>query len=197
MSTIGSTSDAAEAPAAAAPLFPGFFAGGFECSSHRVASGRRLDMPSATRHVEFADADYRRLVDSGIVVARDGFAWHRVEPPPGRRDFSSVLPLVRAARRAGVRVIWDLLHFGWPDDLDIFTPAFVDRFAALARDFAVLLADEQDGTPWISPVNEISFLSWAGGDVAAINPGAHGRGFELKCQLVRASVAAMTLKAGS
>ncbi len=172
-------------------LIPGFFVGGFECSSHRTPSGRRLDLSAATRHVEFAAADYERLVERGIRVARDGFSWHRVEPAPGRRDFSSVLPAIRAARRSGVRVVWDLLHFGWPDDLDVFMPSFVDRFAALARDFALLLADEGDEAPWISPVNEISFLAWGGGDVAAINPFEHGRGFELKCQLVRASIAAI------
>lgn len=172
-------------------LIPGFFIGGFECSSHRVASGRRLDLSESTRHVEFADADYDRLVDRGIRVARDGFAWHRVEPRPGHRDWSAVVPLLRAARRSGVRVIWDLMHFGWADDLDIFTPAFVDRFAALARDFAMVLADECDEVPWISPVNEISYLSWAGADVGQINPFTHDRGFELKCQLVRASIAAI------
>ena len=170
---------------------PGFFVGGFECSSHRLRDGRRLDLSSSTRHVEFAAADYRRLAAFGIRVARDGFSWHRVEPSPGARDFTTVVPLIRAARRAGVRVIWDLLHFGWPDDLDIFTPRFVDRFAALARDFASLLKEEGDPVPWIAPVNEISFLAWGGGDVAAINPFEHGRGFELKCQLVRATIAAI------
>ncbi len=173
------------------PLVPGFFVGGFECSSHRTPSGRRLDLAESTRHVEFADADYRRLADHGIRVARDGFAWHRVERQPGGRDYAAIVPLIRAARRAGVRVIWDLLHFGWPDDIDIFMPHFVDRFAALARDVARLLADEGETVPWISPVNEVSFLSWAGGDVAAINPFARGRGFELKCQLARAAIAAI------
>ncbi len=178
--TIGDTS-----------LFPGFFVGGFECSSHRLRDGRRLDLSTATRHVEFADADYARLAGHGIRVARDGIAWHRIEPLPRWRDYTSVLPLVRAARRHGVRVIWDLLHFGWPDDLDVFAPPFVDRFAALAGDFARLLADEGDAAPWICPVNEISFLSWAGGDVAAFNPFVHERGFEMKAQLVRASIAAI------
>ncbi len=173
------------------PLVPGFFAGGFECSTHRLRSGRRLDLATSTRHVEFADADYRRLAEQGIRVARDGFAWHRIETTPHRRDFSSVVPLVRAARRHGVRVIWDLLHFGWPDGIDIFTPQFVDRFAAFARDAARLLVHEGDEPPWICPVNEISFLAWAGGDVAAFNPFVECRGFELKCQLVRASIAAI------
>ena len=173
------------------PLMPGFFVGGFECSSHWTWNGRRLDLASSTRHVEFAEADYRRLAAAGIRVARDGFAWHRVEPSQGRFDFATVRPLIRAARAAGVRVIWDLLHFGWPDDVDIFVPAFVDRFAALARAFATLLVDEGDAAPWIAPVNEISFTSWAGADVAVMNPFQRGRGFEMKCQLARASIAAI------
>lgn len=173
------------------PLIPGFFAGGFECSSHRLGNGRRLCLAESTRHIEFADADYARLATAGIRVARDGLSWPAIEPRPGRRDFAAVLRCVRAARRHGVRVIWDLLHFGWPDDLDVFTPAFVDRFASLARDFAMLLSDESEAVPWICPVNEISFLAWAGGDVAFFNPHVHGRGFELKCQLVRASIAAI------
>ena len=50
--------------------------------------------------------------------------------------------------------------------------------------------------PWTDhavycPINEISFWSWAGGDVAYLNPFAAGRGFELKVQLVRASLAAI------
>ena len=178
-------------PDAAAPVFPSFFAGGFECSTHRLRSGRRLDLATSTRHLEFADADYRRLKDAGIRVARDGFAWHRIEASAGRRDFASVVPLVRAARRHGVDVIWDLMHFGWPDGLDVFSPAFVGRFAAFARASATLLADEGDTEPWICPINEISFLSWAAGDVGALNPFAIDRGFELKCQLVRAAIAAI------
>ena len=40
-------------------------------------------------------------------------------------------------------------------------------------------------------MNEISFLSWGGGDAAYLNPFARGRGFELKVQLARAAIAAM------
>jgi hypothetical protein len=39
-----------------------------------------------------------------------------------------------------------------------------------------------------APVNEISFLSWAGGDEACVNPYCIGRGHELKRQLVRVAV---------
>lgn len=37
------------------------------------------------------------------------------------------------------------------------------------------VADESDRTPVIVPINEISFLSWAGGDVRCMNPFALAR----------------------
>ena len=172
-------------------LFRSFILGGFECSTHRRGGdGKRLDLIEATRHDRFALDDYTRLADLGIRTARDGIRWHKIEVAPGRYDFSSVVLMLRAARRAGVQVIWDLFHYGWPDDLDIFAPEFVDRFARMARAFASVLADETDGTPWITPVNEVSFLAWAGGDTGDIFPFQKGRGHELKAQLIRASIAA-------
>lgn len=146
---------------------------------------------AATLHDRFAMADYRRLLQAGISTAREGVRWHRVERSPGRYDMSSLLPLVRAARDTGIQVIWDLCHYGWPEGLDVFRPEFVDRFAEYARAVARLVSEETDEPPMWVPVNEISFLSWAGGDVAYLNPFATGRGFELKAQLVRASLAAI------
>src|SRR5688572_20063477 len=103
-------------------LFPSFFSGGFECSTHVLKSGRRLDLVAATRHAEFAEQDYARLVEQGILTAREGLRWHLIEHRSGEYDFSSVMPIIAAARHAGVKVLWDLLHFGWPDGLDIFRP---------------------------------------------------------------------------
>jgi hypothetical protein len=88
-------------------------------------------------------------------------------------------------------VIWDLCHYGWPDGLDIFAPEWVDRFAEYAHAVARLIAGETDEPAFYCPVNEISFWSWAGGDVAYLNPFATGRGFELKAQLARASLSAV------
>jgi len=171
-------------------LFQSFFSGGFECSCHRPHHGRRLDLLAATGHDRHAVADYARLRESGLFGARDGIRWHLVERTPGRYDWASAAPLVRAARDADVAVIWDLCHYGWPDWLDIFSPNFPDRFARFAGGFARLLREETDTIPLISPINEISFFAWAGGDVAYINPLARGRGGELKAQLVRAAIAA-------
>lgn len=169
-------------------LFRSFFLGGFECSSHRRKDGRRLDLIASTRHEEHAAADYRRLRGLGIHAARDGIRWHRIETRAGEYDWSSALPLVRAARDTGVQVVWDLCHYGWPDGLDIWSPEWVRRFGRFARAFAELVRDESDEVPFYAPVNEISFFSWAGGSVGHISPCARRRGTELKRQLVRGAI---------
>lgn len=172
-------------------LFPSFFLGGFECSSQRLPRGRRIDMIRATAHEKWADQDYGRLRSVGIRAARDGLRWHLVEKTPGHYDFSSVEPILRAARKHGIRVIWDICHYGWPDDLSIFGAEFVDRLAALTRTFVAYHVETTGEAPFIAPVNEISFFAWAGGQVALFNPTKRRRGDELKAQLVRATIAAI------
>lgn len=172
-------------------LFRSFVQGGFEASTHRPHHGRRLDIIAATGHDIQAEADYRQLARMGLRTVRDGLRWHLIDGGAGRFDFSSFRPMARAAAHAGTQVIWDLMHYGWPDDIDIWTPAFVDRFAAFARAAASAWRETTDEVPFWCPVNEISFFAWAGGDVRHFNPFATGRGFELKVQLARASIAAM------
>ncbi|MCE7987442.1 MAG: beta-glucosidase, partial [Caldilinea sp. CFX5] len=79
-------------------LFQTFFQGGFECSSHRLRAGKRLDLISATGHDRHVRADYERLRSMGIATARDGVRWHRIETRPYRYDFSSLLPMLQAAQ---------------------------------------------------------------------------------------------------
>ena len=116
--------------------------------------------------------------------------WHRVESVAGRYDWSSVLPMLRAAKETGTQVAWDLLHFGWPDHVDVFAPDFPDRFSRFVRAFLEVLAGEDESPPLVAPVNEISFLSFAGGEAGFFFPYARGRGDDLKRQLVRGSIAA-------
>jgi beta-glucosidase/6-phospho-beta-glucosidase/beta-galactosidase len=171
-------------------LFESFFQGGFECSTHRLKSGRRLDELDATQHDRFIREDYLRLHSQGIRTARDGLRWHLIEKTQGKYDFSSLVPMIRAARETQTQVIWDLCHYGWPDWLDIFEPEFVESFSLLVREFARLWKNETDAVLFASPVNEISFFAWAAGEVAIFNPFERHRGSELKEQLVRASIAA-------
>ncbi|MGN6552532.1 MAG: beta-glucosidase [Verrucomicrobiota bacterium] len=173
------------------PQWNSFFMAGFECSTHRLRSGKRLDLIEATQHEQFAQADYTRLSQRGLRVAREGLRWHLVEAVSGRYDFSSALPIVQAAEATGTQVIWDLCHFGWPDHLDIFKPEFVTALANYGAAFARWLAKHSTGPSFFVPVNEISFFSWAAGDEGSIYPFATGRGFELKTQLVRAAIQAM------
>ena len=172
-------------------LFKSFFLGGFECSTHKRRDGRRLDVIAATEHDRLAEADYRQLSELGIRSVRDGVRWHLIEAHPGRYDWSSLLPMLRAARKTRTQVIWDLCHYGWPDHIDIWSTAFVDSFARFAGAAARLIREESDDTPFYVPVNEISFWAWAGGHVGFFNPSAQGRADELKAQLVRASIAAI------
>jgi hypothetical protein len=172
-------------------LFQSFLMGGFECSTHRRRCGRRLDLIESTRHDEFAEEDYERLVKIGMRTARDGVRWHLIEPEPFVYDFSSLEKQVRAMQYTGIEIIWDLFHYGYPDDLDIFSPAFVERFARFSAATAEYLRRETDGTLFICPVNEISFFSWIAGDAAHFYPFERRRGNALKKQLVRATIASI------
>jgi hypothetical protein len=170
-------------------LFGSFFLGGFECSTHRRADGRRLDLIAGTHHDRLAAEDYRQLAEHGVRAVRDGVRWHLVEASPRRHDWSAVLPLLRAAEATGTQVVWDLCHYGWPDHVDVWSAGFVDRFAAYAAAFARLHLMETGRPPLVCPVNEIAYFAWAGGEHALMNPGATGRADELKRQLVRAALA--------
>ena len=171
-------------------VFQSFFLGGFECSTHRLPTGKRLDLVRSTRHDELAASDYRLLQRHGILAARDGLRWTLIEQTPRHYDFTSALNQLRAARDTGMQVIWDLWHYGWPDDIDIFSAAFIDRFRAYAVE-AIKMMSEFTDRPMVSPINEISFFSWAGGDGGIFNPFATRRGDEIKRQLVRASIEAI------
>jgi beta-glucosidase/6-phospho-beta-glucosidase/beta-galactosidase len=144
-------------------------------------------MAASIEHDRFAREDYLMLRDVGITTARDGVRWHLIDRG-AEYDFSSLISMAEAAETAGIQVIWDLCHYGWPDDIDIFKPAFVDRFARFCGAVARFFRERSDHTPLYTPVNEISFLAW-GAARPLIYPYAKGRDSELKAQLVRATIA--------
>ena len=165
--------------------------GGFECSTHRNDRGRRLDLIASTRHDEFAEDDYRRLCDIGIETARDGLRWHLIEKEHGRYDFSSAGNQVRAARNTGIQVVWDYFHYGFPDDLDILSDEFIERFARFSSAATEYLKSELGEDIVVCPVNEISFFSWIAGSVGVFYPCQKKKGGLLKRQLVKAAIAAV------
>ena len=168
--------------------FASFFQGGFESSTARWHDGRRLDLIATTRHDVRAGEDYTLLRGLGVATVRDALRWHLIEAAPGRYDWASVRPMLRAARDSGTQVIWDLCHYGVPDDIDIASPAFVDRFAEYAAAAARVIAEESGAAPILCPVNEMSFWAWAG-PRRIMAP--HLEGAALKRQLAAATIAAV------
>ncbi|MFO1036265.1 MAG: beta-glucosidase [Geminicoccaceae bacterium] len=170
-------------------LFRSFFAAGFECSTHRRRDRRRLDLIEATRHDVLVEQDYAALPRLGLRTARDGLRWHLIERRPGVYDWSSFLPMLQAAHSYGVQVVWDLCHYGYPDGLDFWSGAFIERFSRFARAAARLVLEETGESGLFCPVNEISYWAWAGGTSGRINPCSRRRGPALKRHLVRTSIA--------
>lgn len=171
-----------------ASVFASFWHGGFECSSHITRTGRRLDLIAATQHDRFVDADYRMVRELGIRTVRDGVRWHLIDRG-GTYDVSSFLPFVVAAEQQQMQVIWDLCHYGFPNDLDVFSPTFITRFAKYASFIAGVVRVHSDTVPVYCPINEISYLAWAAGQVGYLWPCQTHRGRRLKHQLVRAAIA--------
>jgi hypothetical protein len=164
--------------------------GGFECSSHKRPDGVRLDLVRSTGHANLAANDYRACARLGLRTVRDGLRWHLIEETPGRYDWSSWLPMVEAAAEAGVEVIWDLFHYGSPDFLEQGSAALPERFAAFAAEAARVHWRATGEAPLVTPVNEISFFTWAvrTGYFPSAGPDEHGW---FKRHLVRSAVAAV------
>jgi beta-glucosidase/6-phospho-beta-glucosidase/beta-galactosidase len=170
--------------------FRSFWMAGFESSCQINGNGIRLDLIAATQHDQQIDEDYARIRELGIKTAREGMRWHLIDR--GRRmDFSCVLPMLQAADRHGIQVLWNLCHYGWPEDVNLYSAGFVERFARYCGAVARLISDHSDAVPVYVPINEISFFAWAAGEVGYIHPHDRGRGHEIKRQLVRAAIAGM------
>src|SRR5688572_22696676 len=145
-------------------------------------------MLQLTQHDRQASSDYELLRSFNIRTVRDGTCWPLIERA-GMFDFSSLAPMLEAANKHGMQVIWNAFHYGFPDDVDIVSASFVDRFARYCTALARYIDNYTDRVPFYTPINEISFLAWAAGDVGYIHPFGTGRGGELKRQLIRAAIA--------
>jgi beta-glucosidase/6-phospho-beta-glucosidase/beta-galactosidase len=174
-------------------LFPTFFLSGFECSTFRWKDVGRRDLSAELQHYVHADEDYSMLRSLGIAVAREGIPWPLVDRA-GTLDFSCIEPFLQAQRRHCVLPIWDLCHYGYPDDLDPLSDAFVERFAAYARAAARHVAERAHHGPLLfTPVNEPTFWGYMGGEWAWAAP--YGRDADYRRRftlaLARADIAAV------
>jgi len=147
-----------ERPAVQAGIFPTFFLSGFACSTFIWQDRVRRDLVAATQHREHVDEDYAFLRSLGIAVARQGIPWPFMDKG-GTYDFSGLDPFIAAMNRHQILPIWDLCHYGYPDDVDPFAPDFADRFAAYAKATAEYVTPRIRGPHFFTPINEITFFA--------------------------------------
>ena len=139
--------------------FQTFWQAGYEGSDHVNRAQKPLSMNESTGHFAQAKEDYVLLNEFGIKTVRESIGWRLVERN-GEFDFSSLEVRARAAQELGIQVCWTLCHYGWPDDVDAYSPEFVTRFARFCGAVAEFLQPFSDLPPIYSPINEISFTSW-------------------------------------
>lgn len=172
-------------------VFASFWMGGYDGADHVSGADGIVSMCDITQHHMLAAADYARLADFGIRTVRESVGWCVVDRPGGF-NYACVETRARAAQAEGLQVVWTLCHYGWPGDLDVLSPAFVDRFARYAGAVASYLAGFSATSPVYAPINELSFLSWAACEAgrSRFDARLRNRSEELKRQLVRAAIAA-------
>jgi beta-glucosidase/6-phospho-beta-glucosidase/beta-galactosidase len=174
-------------------IFPTFFLSGFECSTFDWKDKGRRDLVAETAHLKHVQEDYAFLRHLGIGVSREGVPWPFVDKGAGVYDFSRIDPMVKAMHAQHVLPIWDLCHYGYPDGLDPFGPDFVPRFADYARAVAEYVTPKLPGPHFFTPVNEITFFAFAGGEWNWVAPWGKTREqrFELRRRLCEADIAAV------
>ena len=169
--------------------FQSFWWAGFECTDQQNCFGNRVDFLSITGHIQEIESDYQRLEPFGIGAVREGIQWSRVEKKAYQYDWSLVADMLTVGKRQGIQQIWDLCHFGYPDDLTPLHPMFARRFAALCRSFVQFYRDRYpDDELIVTPINEVSFISWLGGDARGTSPYCTKQGWEVKLGLMRAYI---------
>jgi beta-glucosidase/6-phospho-beta-glucosidase/beta-galactosidase len=172
-------------------IFPTFFLSGFECSTFVWKDQGRRDLTAETRHYEYADEDYALLAKHGFAVAREGVPWPMVDKGDGY-DFSMIEPFLEAQAKHKVLPIWDLCHYGYPDRLNPFADDFASTFADYCRAVAEHVVPRGPGPHFFTPINEITFFSFIGGEWGWVPPNLKTREdrFRLREALCRADITA-------
>ena len=171
------------------PRFNTFWWAGYECTDQQNAFGNRVDFLPLTGHLDRLDDDYRDIHNLNIRTVREGIRWSQVERRAYVYDWTVVRQMLQRGKALGIQQIWDICHFGYPDDLTPLHPLFARRFAAICKAFVPVYREVfPDGPLIVTPINEVSFISWLGGDVRGTSPYCTKQGFEVKYGLIRAYI---------
>ena len=173
-------------------IFPTFFISGFECSTFLWKDQKRRNLIQETQHDRFAFKDYELLRNLGIAVSREAIPWPLVDKN-GVYDFSMIDPMIDAMNHHKILPIWDLCHYGYPDDLDPYSDQFIERFAAYSKAAAEYVISKMHGPYFFTPINEITFFAFCGGEwgwVAPYKKTKEGR-FKFRLALCKAAIEAV------
>ncbi|MDF7629915.1 NAD(P)-binding protein [Erwiniaceae bacterium L1_55_4] len=171
--------------------FQSFWQGGFEGADHINPHGLRLSMNAANAHISRCNEDYANLSRFGIQTVRESIGWRLAESNV-KQHRKNLSERMYHAQQHNIQINWTLCHYGWPENLPLFSSEFIARFAEWSYQIADYLRPFYLQPPVYSPINEISFLSWgisvglfpAGHDERVRDPDA------VKQQLVRTALAA-------
>lgn len=172
--------------------FASFWLAGYECSDQLNAFGNRVDLMKTTGHLQLLSNDYSLLKEFNIRTVREGIRWSQVEKSAYNYDWTIVDQMLAVGSEHGIQQVWDLCHFGYPDDLTPLHPMFARRFAQMCKAFVTHFKNMQpESTLVVTPINEVSFISWLGGDARGTTPYCWNNGWEVKYALMRAYIEAV------
>ncbi len=138
------------------------------------AGHRSLDEYALMGHDRLWREDIDRIAGLGVRAVRYGIPWHRVNPAPGRFDWSwTDLVLNHLVEVRGLTPIIDLVHFGTPLWLEneFLAADYTERVADYARAFAERY---QALTHHYTPLNEPSVTAIRSGRDGAWPPYRRG-----------------------
>jgi beta-glucosidase len=137
-------------------------------------SERAIDEYELTDHYGQWSHDLALVKQSGADLLRWGVPWYRVNPAPGRFDWSWVDQVIDRMVELDIEPIVDLLHYGTPLWLDhqFANPGFPDRFAEYAAAFADRYGDSVTS---FTPVNEPMIHAQFAGEYAYWPPYLSGQ----------------------
>lgn len=131
-------------------------------SARSGRTGRRLDEYELTDHYGRWSEDLALMAGLGVGAARYGIPWYRINPAPGKWDWTLADRPLGRLLDLGIEPIIDLVHYGVPDWIEgaFADEAFPDRLAEYAR----RVAERYRGTIFaFTPLNEPRITAWYAG----------------------------------
>lgn len=135
---------------------------------------RKLDEYELTQHYDYWADDIDLVASSGADTLRWGIPWYRVEPEPGRFDWSWVDQVVERIAALGLTCVVDLMHYGTPHWLEgsFAHPDYPRRVAVYAAAAAERYGDTLHA--W-TPLNEPIVNAERCGEAGLWPPYLHGQ----------------------